>query len=38
MAQRHDMKVVFETLRVYTKGSPALPLERWYGITSFELG
>jgi ribosomal protein S18 acetylase RimI-like enzyme len=29
---------VFETARMYTGGDPALPLERIYGITTFELG
>jgi hypothetical protein len=29
---------VFETARMYTGGDPGLPLERIYGITTFELG
>ncbi|MFC2000570.1 GNAT family N-acetyltransferase [Chloroflexota bacterium] len=38
LAERHDMTVVFQTIRVYIKGEPSIPLERWYGVTSFELG
>jgi GNAT superfamily N-acetyltransferase len=32
------LQPVFETARMYTGGDPALPLERIYGITTFELG
>lgn len=32
------MEPVFETARMYTKGIPVLPLERIYGVTSFEIG
>jgi hypothetical protein len=32
------MKMVFETARMYTGEAPALPMERLYGVTSFELG
>ncbi len=35
---RHGMTPVFETVRMYTKGDPGLPLDRIFGITSFELG
>ena len=38
LATRHDMKVVFETARMYTGAAPDLPLGRLYGVTSFELG
>ena len=38
LAARHKMKVVFQTLRTYNKGKPPIPLERVYGMTSFELG
>ena len=38
LACRHDMNVVFETARMYTRGSPSLAHERIFGITSFELG
>ncbi len=38
IAERHGMKPVFETARMYTSRAPALPLERIFGVTSFELG
>ncbi|MFH1032973.1 MAG: GNAT family N-acetyltransferase [Pseudomonadota bacterium] len=38
LAERHGMKMSFETARMYLGGPPALPLERIHGITSFELG
>ena len=38
LAQRHGMQPVFETARMYTGEAPALPLQRVFGITSFELG
>lgn len=38
LARRHGMVPVFETARMYTGPAPALPLERLYGITTFELG
>lgn len=38
MAADHGMKKVFATGRVYTKGQPNFPLERWFGVTTFELG
>ncbi len=38
LAKRHHMYSVFETVRMYTKEDPGLPLDRIYGITSFELG
>lgn len=38
LAERHGMKKVFETARMYTKQAPALPLEKIFGVTSFELG
>jgi GNAT superfamily N-acetyltransferase len=38
MAQRHGMKCVFETARMYTGKPPSLPFDRLYGVTSFELG
>jgi hypothetical protein len=36
--REHKMKKVFATGRIYTKGQPDFPLEKWYGVTSFELG
>ena len=38
LAERNNMKVVFETARMYTKDQPDLPLDRLFGVTSFELG
>jgi GNAT superfamily N-acetyltransferase len=38
LVARHAMTMVFETARIYRGSPPALPLERIYGITSFELG
>lgn len=38
LARRHGMNAVFETARMYTGPAPPVPLERLYGVTSFELG
>ena len=38
LVKRYDMKVVFETARMYNKEKPELPSARLYGVTSFELG
>jgi hypothetical protein len=38
LARRHGMSAVFETARMYTHGMPAVPMERFYGVTTFELG
>jgi GNAT superfamily N-acetyltransferase len=38
LAERHGMTPVFATVRMYTKQAPSLPLEKIFGITSFELG
>lgn len=38
MAKRYNMKVVFETARMYTGEKPDMPLNRLFGVTSFELG
>ena len=38
LAERHGMKPVFETARMYTGAAPDLPLSRLFGVTSFELG
>jgi GNAT superfamily N-acetyltransferase len=38
LVQRHEMSVVFETARMYKGAAPQLPIERIFGITSFELG
>jgi hypothetical protein len=38
LAERHGMTPVFETARMYRGTDPGLPLDRIYGITTFELG
>ncbi|GAA3546080.1 GNAT family N-acetyltransferase [Zobellella aerophila] len=38
LAQRHQMSVSFETARMYLGQSPELPINRLFGVTSFELG
>jgi hypothetical protein len=38
LAGRHGMSEVFGTARMYTRSIPRLPIDRIYGITTFELG
>ncbi|HSW18934.1 MAG TPA: GNAT family N-acetyltransferase [Ramlibacter sp.] len=38
LAQRHHMRMVFETARMYTGRPPAVNMHGLYGVTSFELG
>ncbi len=38
LAKRHDMTMVFETARMYTKDPHSLPLHQIFGVTSLELG
>ena len=38
LAQRYEMHPIFETARMYTQSTPQLPLNRIFGITTFELG
>lgn len=38
LARSQGLEPVFETARMYRGGDPGLPLERIFGITSFELG
>ena len=38
IAQSYGMTEVFRTTRMYNKQEPALPLDKWFGVTSFELG
>ncbi|CAM4093359.1 GNAT family N-acetyltransferase [Pseudoalteromonas byunsanensis] len=38
LAKRHGMLPTFETARMYTIETPNLPLDRIYGVTSFEIG
>ena len=38
LVERHSMKMVFETARMYTGTPPQLPIEKIFGVTTFELG
>jgi len=38
LARRHKMNVTFETARMYRGKGPELPINRLYGVTTFELG
>ncbi|MFZ2959131.1 MAG: GNAT family N-acetyltransferase [Candidatus Ozemobacteraceae bacterium] len=38
LATRHHMNVSFETARMYKGKSPDLPINRLFGVTTFELG
>jgi len=38
LAERHGLEPVFETARMYRGAAPALPLEKIFAITTFELG
>jgi GNAT superfamily N-acetyltransferase len=38
LAERHHMTVSFETVRMYTGKPPNIPLNRLFGVTSFEIG
>lgn len=38
LAAKHDMRLVFETVRMYTKKEPDIDLQKVFGVTSFELG
>ncbi len=38
LAERHGLKPVFETARMVKGEAPPLPLDRIFGVTSFELG
>ncbi|MHB2165378.1 GNAT family N-acetyltransferase [Alsobacter sp. R-9] len=38
LAERHDLSPSFETARMYRGPAPDLPLDRIFGITTFELG
>ncbi len=35
---KYNMKPAFETARMYTKENPKIPIQKLYGVTSFELG
>ena len=38
LAERHHMTVSFETARMYRGEQPDVPLDRLFGVTTFELG
>ncbi len=38
IAKECGMKPIFETIRMYRGGMPDLPIDHWFGVTSFELG
>ena len=38
LSEQNNMQPVFRTARMYTKAAPALPLDKIFGITTFELG
>ncbi|WP_244327822.1 GNAT family N-acetyltransferase [Roseibium sp. RKSG952] len=38
LAERYELSPSFETARMYRGNAPTLPLERIFGITTFELG
>jgi GNAT superfamily N-acetyltransferase len=38
LAEKYKMTKVFETARMYSKSEPYIPMEKYYGVTSFELG
>ena len=38
LAKRFGMAPVFSCVRMYLRDDPGLPLERIYGVTSFEAG
>jgi ribosomal protein S18 acetylase RimI-like enzyme len=38
LARRHGMQKVFETARMYTRQAPPVPINRVFGVTTFELG
>ncbi|XGV94461.1 MAG: GNAT family N-acetyltransferase [Leptolyngbya sp. BL-A-14] len=38
LVNRHKMTIAFETARMYKGKSPVLPIDRLFGVTTFELG
>lgn len=38
LVQRHNMTPAFETARMYTQQQPDIPLNKVFGVTSFEIG
>lgn len=38
LARRYNLRSIFETARMYTNSAPALPMDKLFGVTTFELG
>ena len=38
LAKKYKMKPLFETARMYSKKAPKLPLQKIFGVTTFEVG
>jgi GNAT superfamily N-acetyltransferase len=38
LAEKYHMKPMFETARMYTKQAPDVPMNKVFGVTTFELG
>ncbi len=38
MQEKYEMKYVFETARMYKNGMPEIPVNKVFGVTTFELG
>jgi len=38
LVEHYGMTPVFETARMYTKAIPELPFDRWFGVTTLEIG
>jgi ribosomal protein S18 acetylase RimI-like enzyme len=38
LAEQYGMTPVFETARMYLGERPVFPIDRWFGVTTFELG
>ncbi len=38
LTEKHNMKIVFDTSRMYKGDFPELPIDKIYGVTTFELG
>jgi hypothetical protein len=38
IAEKYNMQLVFETARMYKNGYPNFPVEKVFGVTTFELG
>ena len=38
LAQKYEMEMVFETVRMYTREVPKIEVNDVFGVTTFELG